>query len=119
MKRIEELDFARVIAMIAVIMIHVTSAYIGYQSNILVMGMNLAFILCMCWSCGFFGISLFLKGECRECCCFRVFLAYCYFAGPHCLENQSEKLRKTTVFHLKYGGFMVAEAGFEPTTSGL
>ncbi len=44
-KRIEEFDFARVIAMIAVITIHVTSAYIGYQSNILVMGMNLAFIL--------------------------------------------------------------------------
>ena len=45
MKRIEELDFTRVIAMIAVITIHVTSAYIGYQSNVLVMGMNLAFIL--------------------------------------------------------------------------
>ena len=34
MKRIEELDFTRIIAMIAVITIHVTSAYIGYQSNI-------------------------------------------------------------------------------------
>ena len=45
MKRIEELDFTRIIAMIAVITIHVTSAYIGYQSNILVMGMNVAFIL--------------------------------------------------------------------------
>lgn len=45
MKRIEELDFARVIAMTAVITIHVTSTYIGYRSNILVMGMNLAFIL--------------------------------------------------------------------------
>ena len=45
MKRIEELDFTRVVAMIAVITIHVTSAYIGYQSNILVMGMNVAFIL--------------------------------------------------------------------------
>ena len=45
MKRIEELDFARVIAMAAVITIHVTSTYIGYGSNILVMGMNLAFIL--------------------------------------------------------------------------
>ena len=45
MKRIEELDFARVIAMTTVITIHVTSTYIGYRSNILVMGMNLAFIL--------------------------------------------------------------------------
>ena len=34
MKRIEELDFTRIIAMIAVITIQVTSAYIGYQSNI-------------------------------------------------------------------------------------
>ena len=29
------------------------------------------------------------------------------------------KVRKTTVFQLKYGGFMVAGEGFEPPTSGL
>ena len=28
-------------------------------------------------------------------------------------------VRKTTVFRLKYGGFMVAGEGFEPPTSGL
>ena len=29
------------------------------------------------------------------------------------------KVRKTTVFQEKYGGFMVAGEGFEPPTSGL
>ena len=29
------------------------------------------------------------------------------------------KVRKTTVFQSKYGGFMVAGEGFEPPTSGL
>ena len=29
------------------------------------------------------------------------------------------KVRKTTVFQVKYGGFMVAGGGFEPPTSGL
>lgn len=43
--RIEELDFARVIAMISVIVIHVTSTYVNYNSNIVVLGMNIAFIL--------------------------------------------------------------------------
>lgn len=43
--RIEELDFARVIAMVSVIVIHVTSTYVNYNSNIVVLGMNIAFIL--------------------------------------------------------------------------
>ena len=30
-----------------------------------------------------------------------------------------QKVRKTTVFQAKYGGFMVAGGGFEPPTSGL
>ena len=29
------------------------------------------------------------------------------------------KIRKTTEFQVKYGGFVVAEEGFEPPTSGL
>ena len=29
------------------------------------------------------------------------------------------KVRKTTEFQVKYGGFMVAGEGFEPQTSGL
>ena len=29
------------------------------------------------------------------------------------------KVRKTAVFQVKYGGFMVAGEGFEPPTSGL
>ena len=29
------------------------------------------------------------------------------------------KVRKTTAFQVKYGGFMVAGEGFEPPTSGL
>ena len=31
----------------------------------------------------------------------------------------AQKVRKTTVFQVKYGGFMVAGEGFEPPTSGL
>ena len=43
--RIDEIDFARVIAMISVITIHVTSNFINYKSNISFLGMNIAFIL--------------------------------------------------------------------------
>lgn len=45
MKRIEEINFARVVAMLSVIMIHVTSTYINYESKYLFLGMNLGFIL--------------------------------------------------------------------------
>ena len=34
-------------------------------------------------------------------------------------RKSEQKVRKTTVFHVKYGGFMVAGEGFEPPTSGL
>lgn len=30
-----------------------------------------------------------------------------------------QKIRKTTEFQVKYGGFMAAGEGFEPPTSGL
>ena len=43
--RIEEIDFARVTAMISVITIHVTSNFIYYKSNVSFLGMNIAFIL--------------------------------------------------------------------------
>ena len=45
MKRIKELDFTRVIAMFAVVMIHVTSTYINQDSSFILFDMNLAFIL--------------------------------------------------------------------------
>lgn len=45
MNRIEELDFARVLAMLSVITIHVTSTFVHYNSRVAVSGMNLAFIL--------------------------------------------------------------------------
>lgn len=45
MKRVRELDLARVTAMIFVIVIHVTSTYIHYDSGLTVLGMNLAFLL--------------------------------------------------------------------------
>lgn len=45
MKRIEELDFARVVAMLSVILIHVTSTYINYKSEFTILDMNIAFIL--------------------------------------------------------------------------
>lgn len=45
MKKIEELDFARVVAMLSVIMIHVTSTYIYVESRYMIFGMNIAFIL--------------------------------------------------------------------------
>lgn len=45
MNRIEELDFARVLAMLSVITIHVTSAFVNYNSHVAVLGMNAAFIL--------------------------------------------------------------------------
>ena len=44
MKQIESLNFARVVAMLAVILIHVTSTYIYCESNFLFLGMNLAFL---------------------------------------------------------------------------
>jgi surface polysaccharide O-acyltransferase-like enzyme len=44
-KKIEELDFARVVAMLSVIMIHVTSTYIYVESRYMIFGMNIAFIL--------------------------------------------------------------------------
>ena len=45
MKRVEALDFARVLSMLAVIVIHVTAPYMGWNSDVTVCGMNLAFIL--------------------------------------------------------------------------
>lgn len=44
-RRIEELDFARAAAMLAVIAIHVTSTFINAKSSYTLLGMNLAFIL--------------------------------------------------------------------------
>lgn len=44
-KKVEELNFARVMAMLAVIMIHVTSTFINASSNFQLLGMNLGFIL--------------------------------------------------------------------------
>lgn len=44
-KKIEELDLARVVSMLAVIMIHVSAAYINADSGFTVLGMNLAFVL--------------------------------------------------------------------------
>jgi len=45
MKRIEEIDYARVVAMVSVILIHVTSTYIGFESDFKILDMNIAFIL--------------------------------------------------------------------------
>lgn len=45
MKRIIEIDFARAIAMLSVIMIHVTSTYIHYKSGFTIFDMNVAFVL--------------------------------------------------------------------------
>ena len=45
MKRVEELDFTRVIAMLFVIVIHVTRAFIYNESRFTLFGMNLAFFL--------------------------------------------------------------------------
>ncbi len=45
MKKIEALDFARVVAMLSVVMIHVTSTYIFVPSGVAIGGMNLAFML--------------------------------------------------------------------------
>lgn len=44
-KKIEGLDFARVVSMLAVVMIHVSSTYVHAPSRFLLGGMNLAFIL--------------------------------------------------------------------------
>lgn len=65
----KELDFTRVIAMLAVITIHVTSTYITRHSNTLILGMNLAFLLNQVtrFAVPLFilvsGVSLGLKGE--------------------------------------------------------
>ena len=45
MKRNEQMDFARVVAMLSVVMIHVSATYINKDSNYLVANCNLAFIL--------------------------------------------------------------------------
>ena len=45
MKRLEALDFTRVIAMLAVVMIHVSSTFIYSDSGFTVLGMNLGFML--------------------------------------------------------------------------
>lgn len=45
MKKVEELDAARVVSMLAVIAIHVTAPYIGAVSDFLLGGMNLAYII--------------------------------------------------------------------------
>ncbi len=45
MKKVEELDAARVWSMLAVIAIHVTAPYIGADSDFLLGGMNLAYII--------------------------------------------------------------------------
>lgn len=45
MKKVEELDAARVVSMLAVIAIHVTAPYIGADSDFLLGGMNLAYII--------------------------------------------------------------------------
>lgn len=44
-KKVEELDAARVLSMLAVIAIHVTSTYIGADSHFLLGGMNLAYLM--------------------------------------------------------------------------
>ena len=44
-EKIQELDLARVVSMLAVIMIHVSAPYINASSGVTVLGMNLAFIL--------------------------------------------------------------------------
>lgn len=44
-ENIQEFDLARVISMLAVIMIHITAPYMGRTSEFTVLGMNLAFIL--------------------------------------------------------------------------
>ena len=44
-KKVEELDAARVWSMLAVIAIHVTAPYIGADSDFLLGGMNLAYIM--------------------------------------------------------------------------
>ena len=43
--RLSSVDFARVIAMVAVILIHVTSTYINAESSVALWGINLAFFL--------------------------------------------------------------------------
>lgn len=45
MKRVEQIDFARVLAMLSVILIHVTSTYIHNESKFMILDMNFAFIL--------------------------------------------------------------------------
>jgi len=45
MKRLEALDFTRVIAMLAVVMIHVSSTFIYNESGFMLLGMNLGFML--------------------------------------------------------------------------
>ena len=45
MKRNEQIDFARVVAMLSVVMIHVSAPYINNSSIYSVANMNLAFIL--------------------------------------------------------------------------
>ena len=45
MKRIQQIDLARVIAMLSVILIHVTSTYINNVSRLMILNMNTAFIL--------------------------------------------------------------------------
>ncbi|WP_295585922.1 acyltransferase [uncultured Oscillibacter sp.] len=45
MKKVEELDAARVVSMLAVIAIHVTAPYIGAGSRFLLGGMNLAYVM--------------------------------------------------------------------------
>lgn len=45
MKRVESLDFARVLSMLSVIVIHVTAPYMGWNSDVTICGMNLAFLL--------------------------------------------------------------------------
>ena len=43
--RLSSVDFARVIAMVAVILIHVTSTYVNAESGATLWGINLAFFL--------------------------------------------------------------------------
>ena len=45
MKRLEALDFTRVIAMLAVVMIHVSSTFIYNESGFMLLGMNLGSML--------------------------------------------------------------------------
>lgn len=44
-RRVEQLDFARAVAMLSVILIHVTSAYVGSESRWTAFGVNPAFFL--------------------------------------------------------------------------